>query len=229
MGAESEAVKDTLATLRQRLGSPRIVITPTAKLELIHIARQDDTAEDRNLALKAVAAARQAGIVPVNLLPVGHGIVKRVAEALRAAGLIPAPEVNDSQLVVEAALMGARLLLSGDEHLRGVDFERLTIELQNSIEPRRSSPRRARLCEVFFAVMRFQASLHQPWRTVETALKIMPSPGLQPPSPIRWARDKEGFHVPRASKKFRDRIGRTDIRKTRISQWSFPLRGRGLR
>lgn len=130
LGAESEAVKDALATLRQRLGSPRIVITPTAKLELIHIARLGDTTEDRNLAMKAIAAARQAGIVPINLLPVGHGIVERVAEALRAAGLIPAPEVNDSQLVVEAALMGARLLLSGDEHLRGVDFERLTIELQ---------------------------------------------------------------------------------------------------
>jgi PIN domain len=130
LGEGSEAVKDALATIRQRLASPRIVIPPTAKLELIHIARQGDTAEDRNLALKAIAAARQAGIVPINLLPVGHGIVERVAEALRAAGLILAPEVNDSQLVVESALMGARLLLSSDEHLRGVDFERLTIALQ---------------------------------------------------------------------------------------------------
>lgn len=130
LGEGSEAVKDALATIRQRLASPRIVIPPTAKLELIHIAQQGDTAEDRNLALKAIAAARQAGIVPINLLPVGHGIVERVAEALRDAGLIPAPEVNDSQLVVESALMGARLLLSSDEHLRGVDFERLTIALQ---------------------------------------------------------------------------------------------------
>ena len=39
-------------------------------------------------------------------------------------------EVNDSQLVVESALLGARLLLSSDEHLRGMDFARLTIELQ---------------------------------------------------------------------------------------------------
>lgn len=63
--------------------------------------------------------------------PAGRpGIVERVAEALRAAGLIPAPEVNDSQRVVESALMRARLLLSSDEHLRGVDFARLTIELQ---------------------------------------------------------------------------------------------------
>ena len=130
LGAESEAVKDALATIRRRLGSPRIVLPPTAKLELIHIAQLGDIPGDRNAALKAIAAARQAGIVPVNLLPVGHGIVERVAEALRAADLIPAPEVNDSQLVVESALMGAWLLLSSDEHLRGVDFEQLTIELQ---------------------------------------------------------------------------------------------------
>jgi hypothetical protein len=39
--------------------------------------------------------------------------------------------VNDSQLVAESALLGARLLLSSDVHLRGMDFARLTIELRN--------------------------------------------------------------------------------------------------
>ena len=100
-------------------------------MELIHIAHWGDTPEDRQLAANAITAARIAGIVPINLMPVSHGIVERVAEALRAAGLIPVAEVNDSQLVVEAALMGARLLLSSDGHLRGMDFERLTMELHN--------------------------------------------------------------------------------------------------
>jgi hypothetical protein len=131
LGAGSESVLDALATVRQRLGSPRFVIPPTAKLELIHIVQQADSPEDRNLALEGITAARKAGIIPVNLLPVSHGIVERVAERLRAADLIPANEVNDSQIIVESALMGVRLLLSSDEHLRGLDFERLTIELQN--------------------------------------------------------------------------------------------------
>jgi predicted nucleic acid-binding protein len=131
LGQESESVLDALITLRQRLFSPRIVILPTAKLELIHIAREGDTPEERTLAAKGIAVARREGIIPVNLMPVGHGIVERVAGALRSADLIPASEVNDSQLVAEAALIEARLLLSSDEHLRGVDFERLTIELQN--------------------------------------------------------------------------------------------------
>jgi predicted nucleic acid-binding protein len=131
LGEESESVMDALATIRQRLPSPRIVIPPTAKLELIHIAREGDIAKERKLASDGIAAARQWGIIPVNLMPVGHGIVERVAEKLRSANLIPPSEVNDSQLVAEAALIGARLLLSSDEHLRGVDFEQLTIELQS--------------------------------------------------------------------------------------------------
>lgn len=131
LGEESESVLDALATIRQRLRSPRIVLPPTAKLELMHIARHGDTAKERDLALRGIAAARRSRIVPVNLMPVGHGIVERVAERLRSADLLPASEVNDSQLVAESALLGARLLLSSDEHLRGIDFAHLTVELQD--------------------------------------------------------------------------------------------------
>ncbi|MGO8763720.1 MAG: hypothetical protein ACLQSR_01125 [Limisphaerales bacterium] len=131
LGAASEAVLDALATIRQRLRSSQIILPPTAKQELIHIAQEGDIAEERHLALNAIAAARRSRIIPVNLMPVGHGIVERVAERLRSADLLPVSEVNDSQLVAESALLGARLLLSSDQHLRGIDFARLTIELQN--------------------------------------------------------------------------------------------------
>jgi len=130
LGEESELVLDALATIRHRLRSPRIVLPPTAKLELMHIARHGDTVKERDLALRGIAAARRSSIVPVNLMPVGHGIVQRVAERLRSAELLPASEVNDSQLVAESALLGARLLLSSDAHLRGMDFPRLTLELR---------------------------------------------------------------------------------------------------
>jgi hypothetical protein len=131
LGQESEAVLDALATIRQRLRSSRVVLPPTAKLELIHIAQHGDTEEERALALSGIAAARRFRIIPVNLMPVGLGIVERVAEKLRSEELLPASEVNDSELVAESALLGARLLLSSDEHLRGMDFARLTIELQS--------------------------------------------------------------------------------------------------
>ena len=130
LGARSDAVTDALATIRRRLRSPRIVLTPTATLELMHIARFGDTAKERDLALSGMAAARQWRIVPVNLMPVDHGIVELIAGRIRSAELLPASEVNDSQLVAESALLGAQLLLSSDQHLRSMDYTRLAAALQ---------------------------------------------------------------------------------------------------
>ena len=69
-------------------------------------------------------------MVPVNLIAVGHGIAERIAERIRDRGLIPGEEVNDSLGLAESALLACSLLLSSDAHLRGIDFERLTLELQ---------------------------------------------------------------------------------------------------
>ena len=104
---------------------------PTAQQELVHIARRGDTPRERERAIGGMGAARRWSIVPVNLMPVGHGIVERVAENLRGPELLPAEEVNDSFILAEAALLQARLLLSSDEHLRALDFTRLSLALQN--------------------------------------------------------------------------------------------------
>jgi hypothetical protein len=66
----------------------------------------------------------------LNLVPVGHGIVERIAQEIRRKDLLPTEEVNDSLIVAEAALLECGMLLSGDAHLRGVDFQRLTLLLQ---------------------------------------------------------------------------------------------------
>ena len=66
----------------------------------------------------------------MNLIAVGHGIAQRIGERVREQGLIPNEEVNDSLVLAESALLGCSLLLTSDEHLRGIDFERLTLELQ---------------------------------------------------------------------------------------------------
>ncbi len=54
----------------------------------------------------------------------------RIAERLRQQCLLPAQEVHDSLLLAEAALLDCSMLLTSDEHLRGIDFERLSFELR---------------------------------------------------------------------------------------------------
>ena len=45
-------------------------------------------------------------------------------------GIIQLKRVDVVPWVAESALLEARLLISSDQHLRGIDFERLSIELQ---------------------------------------------------------------------------------------------------
>ncbi|MBI5385620.1 MAG: type II toxin-antitoxin system VapC family toxin [Verrucomicrobia bacterium] len=130
LGAESDTVIDAIETIRARLTSPRLVIPPTPQHELAHIARYADTTEERDRALTGITAARRWRIVPINLMPVGHGIVERIGKRLRSAGLLPAAEINDSFLLAETAWLDGRLLLSSDEHLRGMDHRQLGLVLQ---------------------------------------------------------------------------------------------------
>jgi hypothetical protein len=125
LGTEVDPVIDPIQIIRVRLTSPRLVIPSTPQQELAHIARHADTTEERNRALSGISAARRWRIVPVNLMPVGHGIVERIGERLRNAGLLPAEEINDSFLVAETALLGGGLLLSSGEHLCGMDHLQL--------------------------------------------------------------------------------------------------------
>ena len=66
----------------------------------------------------------------MNLVPVGHGIVERNADKLQVAGLLPAEEYNDGLILAEAALLHCAILLTGDAHLRGLDFQRASLELK---------------------------------------------------------------------------------------------------
>ncbi len=130
LGVEADTVINAIETIRARLTSPRLVIPPTPQQELAHIAGHADTAAERDRALAGISAARRWRIVPINLMPVGHGIVERIGERLRSAGLLPTEEINDSFLVAETALLDGRLLLSSDEHLRGMDPRQLGLVLQ---------------------------------------------------------------------------------------------------
>src|SRR6266566_7772710 len=110
LAADDETVLDCLSTISKKFEKAPITIPPTVIGELTDITKNGD-AEDRRLALTALKSIRDPWqFQPVNYIPVGHGIVQETARKIRAAGLIPDDEINDSFVIAEAALGNATLL-----------------------------------------------------------------------------------------------------------------------
>ena len=129
LAEDLDDVVDALSVIRERLGDPRFLTPPTVQHELANWALRGD-GQKRESAHKAIRLSQSWPIVPVNLIAVRHGIAERIAEQIRDLGLLPDEELNDSLVLAESALLGCSMLLTSDEHLRGIDFERLTLELQ---------------------------------------------------------------------------------------------------
>jgi len=103
--------------------------SPTVQHELANCVLRGD-GQKSEAARKAIRLGQAWRITPVNLIAIRHGIAERIAERIREDGILPIEEVNDSLLLAESALLGCSMLLTSDEHLRGIDFERLTLALQ---------------------------------------------------------------------------------------------------
>lgn len=122
----NEAVWEAVETVRRRLKGVQIVVPPTVVQELAHLIEHGATDRERTLAL--LAAQQLLGkwkFVPINFIPAGHGITEQIADGLRADGLLPEEEINDSFIVAESALAGCTLLLSSDRHIREISAHRL--------------------------------------------------------------------------------------------------------
>lgn len=125
-----DEVIDSLATIRKRIKDGTLCVPPTVALELAHAADFGETSDKRAAARKFLQQHRAWNFRLVHFILAGQPQVIRVAECLREQGLIPEQEVNDSLVLAESALLGCAMLLTSDEHLRGIDFERLTLALQ---------------------------------------------------------------------------------------------------
>ena len=125
-----ENVVDSVSLIRERLHEARLILPPTVQHELANWALRGNTEEKRRAGLRAIQIAQSWHIIPANLLAVRHGIADRIAHRLRELGLVPQEEIHDSLILAEASLLNSSILLTSDEHLRGIDFERLTFELQ---------------------------------------------------------------------------------------------------
>lgn len=125
-----EVVIDCLETIAKRIPNSSIIVLPTVILELQKWAKSGDLKEQETSAKALSSILNPWGFVPVNCIPVGHGIVEQIGRKIRAGGLIPEEEIHDSFIVAEAALYGATMLISSDGHIKDIDQTMLRIELK---------------------------------------------------------------------------------------------------
>ncbi|MBI3417027.1 MAG: hypothetical protein HY043_17180 [Verrucomicrobia bacterium] len=127
---ELEDVTDAVGVMRRRLRPLQFLMSPTVEEELAHEVLHGNDFTEKERASSAFALARRWNIHLARLLDGQHQTARAMGRRLRAVGLLPEAEVNDGLIVAETALLGSALLLTSDEHLRGMDFERLTFELR---------------------------------------------------------------------------------------------------
>jgi len=118
-------IPDCFELIKRRIPGVSILVPPTVIQELGYFAGTNA----KNLgktALRTLELIRDEPLLrPVNLVPVGHGIVEINALRIRQAHLLPEEEINDSMILAEAGLLDCEVLLSSDSHLTGIDSSRL--------------------------------------------------------------------------------------------------------
>lgn len=106
-----------LAIIQKRLENVKLIVTPTVLHELAWAVDHSDEQEICDAAMRALTHLQEWGYQPLNVIPVGHGIVEQISLKLRMAGILPDEEENDASIIAEAALIGCEILLSADSHL----------------------------------------------------------------------------------------------------------------
>jgi predicted nucleic acid-binding protein len=125
----SEWVLDALSTIRRRLLGCSLLVPPTVSEELAWLADHADEIKERQAAHEFLRQHRTWDFQLLHSVPLGNLFVAKIAERLLQAALLPAAEANDAQILAESAALGCSMLLTSDDHLRAVDFQRLTFEL----------------------------------------------------------------------------------------------------
>jgi len=91
-------------------------VAPTVIQEL-SIAALRWTGEGQEQAHRALSCMREWGIVPFDLVSVGHGITEQFVRLLHTRGLLPEEEVNDGLILAEVALNETPALATHDHHM----------------------------------------------------------------------------------------------------------------
>jgi len=103
-----------------------LCIAPTALQEMSFLSENGDDRE-KALAIDALEHLLEWKIIPFNLIPVGHGLTERFAEALIKRNLLPEDECNDGMILAETALAKIPVLVTSDKHLLQIDPDQLKV------------------------------------------------------------------------------------------------------
>jgi len=109
-------VVGALAIIRKRLPRSSFIVPPTVLEELAWAADHAPEQEIKDACLHALRQLTNWNYQPLNVIPVGHGIVEQISFKLRTSGILPEDEENDASIIAEAALLGCVILLSSDRH-----------------------------------------------------------------------------------------------------------------
>ena len=120
------ARKDFALTFLEVAGEKSFTLhlPPTVVQELSFAALHKQGVEQK-LALKALRSIRSWGIVPFDLVAVGHGITEQFARRLHELKLLPEAELNDGLILAETRLAGIPLLVTSDKHLLDIEADEL--------------------------------------------------------------------------------------------------------
>jgi hypothetical protein len=145
LAIDAETSVSALEVIRKRLANPAIIVPPTVSIELaVEAVKAPGTPVGKAAARAIRLMLREWRFQPVNLVPVGHGIVDLIAGRILERGYIPSEERNDAHILSETALLGCALLITSDAHLLGIPPGplRLLLEAHDVGAPVIVSPRK---------------------------------------------------------------------------------------
>jgi predicted nucleic acid-binding protein len=122
-------VLDAVSIIRRRLPNCSLLLHPTVSEELAWLTLHAEEIEEREAARIFLRKHRTWGFQLLHTVPLGDVYVDRIADRLIQTALLPPSEINDAWILAESATIGCSVLLTSDEHLRAIDFQRLSFEL----------------------------------------------------------------------------------------------------
>lgn len=129
LARDDEWVLDAMSTIRRRLPGCSLLVPPTVSEELGWLSDHAEERTERKAAHTFLRKHRAWGFEPIRTTPLSNTYVEAIVERLLHKALLASSEANDALILAESVVLGCFILLTSNEHLRAIDFQRLSFEL----------------------------------------------------------------------------------------------------